>query len=344
MFKRRDIPPVLLLLLLIILVMLTLSQILVVHNGRYGRNIHNMRKLQLELREMDINLHSLMMQNVPSIELNRRMLQNEINAGRIKAILAQASKPESHHRRHRTIHSKRINTMNNGDDASKWRTIPLQNKATAAAKQNVNNTKNVYNMNGRALTKTMYNITHRLNNLLDNVQSERRELHSISEPQTDLTSSSTHMSKSNNISMSTLAQKYSPAGSNPDAASTEDRSLQHGGARENTSIRQLFTPSSQTGNILHYCPSVPPNLKGRVFVNFEHNHNYTEADVIYQNPELQLGGRWRPDPKNCTARHKVAVIIPYRDRLEHLTILLSHIHPILQRQQLDYTVIVVWQY
>lgn len=36
MFKRRDIPPVLLLLLLIILVMLTLSQILVVHNGRYG--------------------------------------------------------------------------------------------------------------------------------------------------------------------------------------------------------------------------------------------------------------------------------------------------------------------
>ena len=46
MFKRRDIPPVLLLLLLIILVMLTLSQILVVHNGRYGRNVQSMRKLQ----------------------------------------------------------------------------------------------------------------------------------------------------------------------------------------------------------------------------------------------------------------------------------------------------------
>ena len=94
MFKRRDIPPVLLLLLLIILVMLTLSQILVVHNGRYGRSVHNMRKLQLELREMDINLHSLMMQNVPSIELNRRLLQNEINAGRIAAIIAQASKTQ----------------------------------------------------------------------------------------------------------------------------------------------------------------------------------------------------------------------------------------------------------
>ena len=92
MFKRRDIPPVLLLLLLIILVMLTLSQILVVHNGRYGRNVHNMRRLQLELREMDINLHSLMMQNVPSIELNRRILQNEINTARFVQILEEASK------------------------------------------------------------------------------------------------------------------------------------------------------------------------------------------------------------------------------------------------------------
>ena len=95
MFKRRDIPPVLLLLLLIVLVMLTLSQILVVHNGRYGgRSVHNMRKLQLELREMDINLHSLMLQNVPSIELNRRLLQNQINAERIAAIIRQAAQPQ----------------------------------------------------------------------------------------------------------------------------------------------------------------------------------------------------------------------------------------------------------
>ena len=91
MFKRRDIPPVLLLLLLIVLVMLTLSQILVVHNGRYGRNVHNLRKLQLELREMDVNLHSLMLQNVPSIELNRRLLQNQLNEQRVKVILEQAA-------------------------------------------------------------------------------------------------------------------------------------------------------------------------------------------------------------------------------------------------------------
>lgn len=96
MFKRRDIPPVLLLLLLIILVMLTLSQILVVHNGRYGKNLHNMRKLQLELRQMDINLHTMMMQNVPSIELNRRLLQNSINAQRVAQILAEAAQPDQY--------------------------------------------------------------------------------------------------------------------------------------------------------------------------------------------------------------------------------------------------------
>ena len=94
MFKRRDIPPVLLLLLLIILVMLTLSQILVVHNGRYGRSVHSMRKLQLELREMDVNLHALMMQNVPSIELNRRLLQNQINAHRFAEIISKAARKD----------------------------------------------------------------------------------------------------------------------------------------------------------------------------------------------------------------------------------------------------------
>ena len=93
MFKRRDIPPVLLLLLLIILVMLTLSQILVVHNGRYGKNVHTMRKLQLELRQMDLNLHALMMQNVPSIELSKRLLQNEINGNKVARIMAEASRP-----------------------------------------------------------------------------------------------------------------------------------------------------------------------------------------------------------------------------------------------------------
>lgn len=128
MFKRRDIPPVLLLLLLIVLVMLTLSQILVVHNGRYGRSVHSMRKLQLELRQMDLNLHALMMQNVPSVELNRRMLANQVNSHRMADILAEAAVPNKSavpardtqeirpHHHTRELHSQHKDEMNTTND------------------------------------------------------------------------------------------------------------------------------------------------------------------------------------------------------------------------------------
>lgn len=34
----------------------------------------------------------------------------------------------------------------------------------------------------------------------------------------------------------------------------------------------------------------------------------------------------------------MAIIIPYRDRFEHLVTLLYYLHPILQRQELDYKI------
>ena len=40
---------------------------------------------------MDVNLHTMMLQNVPSIELNRRLLQNEINSRRVAQILVEAA-------------------------------------------------------------------------------------------------------------------------------------------------------------------------------------------------------------------------------------------------------------
>jgi hypothetical protein len=56
-------------------------------------------------------------------------------------------------------------------------------------------------------------------------------------------------------------------------------------------------------------------------------------------PYLEPGGRYRP--KECRARHKVAIIIPYRDREEHLRVFLHNIHPMLKRQQLDYGIYIV---
>jgi len=57
--------------------------------------------------------------------------------------------------------------------------------------------------------------------------------------------------------------------------------------------------------------------------------------------EVQLGGIW--SPKYCVARQRVAIIIPFRDRGEHLATLLPVLHVMLQRQHLHYTVYVVEQ-
>ncbi|XP_037079933.1 beta-1,4-N-acetylgalactosaminyltransferase bre-4-like [Pollicipes pollicipes] len=64
-------------------------------------------------------------------------------------------------------------------------------------------------------------------------------------------------------------------------------------------------------------------------------------EAIADFKRLQPGGRYQP--ANCVARHRVAIIVPYRDREEHLRMFLYHMHPVLQRQQLDYGIFVVEQ-
>ena len=47
---------------------------------------------------------------------------------------------------------------------------------------------------------------------------------------------------------------------------------------------------------------------------------------------LKPGGHYRPE--NCTSRHRVAIIVPYRNRADHLRIFLFNLHSLLPRQQL----------
>ena len=49
-------------------------------------------------------------------------------------------------------------------------------------------------------------------------------------------------------------------------------------------------------------------------------------------------------PKNCQALQTVAIIIPYKNRAQQLTNLLSKLHPFLQRQALDYCIFVAEQF
>jgi beta-1,4-galactosyltransferase 1 len=63
--------------------------------------------------------------------------------------------------------------------------------------------------------------------------------------------------------------------------------------------------------------------------------------VMKDNVGLRPGGRYTP--KDCVALQKVAIIIPFRNRDEHLKFWLHYLHPILQRQQLDYGIYVINQ-
>ncbi|XP_071137236.1 beta-1,4-N-acetylgalactosaminyltransferase bre-4-like [Mytilus edulis] len=66
---------------------------------------------------------------------------------------------------------------------------------------------------------------------------------------------------------------------------------------------------------------------------------YSFLDKLYH--WVQNGGRGKPS--TCYPRHRVAIIIPYRNRESHLRTFLYNIHPILNRQELDYGIYVVEQ-
>lgn len=64
-----------------------------------------------------------------------------------------------------------------------------------------------------------------------------------------------------------------------------------------------------------------------------------QAELVHS--DVTQGGVWRPI--RCQARQKVAIIVPFRDREQHLPIFLQHMHTMLHRQQLEYRILVIEQ-
>ncbi|CAF3572500.1 unnamed protein product [Adineta steineri] len=90
----------------------------------------------------------------------------------------------------------------------------------------------------------------------------------------------------------------------------------------------------------NYCPAVPPDLQGPLNIKGL-PENFSLLDKSSYHPKVKFGGRYQP--KTCLARHKVALIVPYRERWEILGHFLFHTHTFLQRQQLDYRIFVCEQ-
>lgn len=101
-----------------------------------------------------------------------------------------------------------------------------------------------------------------------------------------------------------------------------------------------FQTQAPTKKTLGPCPDTPPNLVGPLHVEFDKKRTLDEVRNTVSFG-LQEGGRYKPP--DCVARQKVAIIIPFRNRHEHLKHWLFYLHPILMRQQLDYGVYVINQ-
>jgi N-terminal region of glycosyl transferase group 7 len=56
---------------------------------------------------------------------------------------------------------------------------------------------------------------------------------------------------------------------------------------------------------------------------------------------MTSAGRWRPSW--CIPRHRIAVLVPFRNRDKDLSVLLNVLHTHLRRQHLDYVIIVIEQ-
>ncbi|XP_044032635.1 beta-1,4-galactosyltransferase 1-like [Siniperca chuatsi] len=95
-----------------------------------------------------------------------------------------------------------------------------------------------------------------------------------------------------------------------------------------------------TNKTLGPCPETPPNLLGPLHVEFNNKQTLDEVRKKVSAP-LQEGGRYKPP--DCISKQKVAIIIPFRNRHEHLKHWLYYLHPILMRQQLDYSVYIINQ-
>lgn len=78
--------------------------------------------------------------------------------------------------------------------------------------------------------------------------------------------------------------------------------------------------------------------EGQSKLSFE--PNLTLEEVQAENPNVHRG---QYHPEECKAVQQVAIIIPHRNREKHLMYLLKHLHPFLQRQQLDYGIYVIHQ-
>ncbi|XP_031637693.1 beta-1,4-N-acetylgalactosaminyltransferase bre-4-like [Contarinia nasturtii] len=106
-----------------------------------------------------------------------------------------------------------------------------------------------------------------------------------------------------------------------------------------TSFKSPFLSKLMTKFGLNTCPLNPPNLKGPIKADTEFE---SLSSIEKRFRDLLLPGGWYK-PQKCNPKDRVAIVIPYRDRADHLPIFLKNIHSLLMKQQVEYGIFVIEQ-
>ena len=110
---------------------------------------------------------------------------------------------------------------------------------------------------------------------------------------------------------------------------------------EEDDFSNVFRQISQSG--FHFCPPISSNLVGRIRIKKptpKFNAFANRSFEKFENYSLN-NNRWIPI--NCKARHRVAIIVPYKNRLSNLNYFLTNMHAFLQKQMLEYQIFIIEQ-
>ena len=76
-------------------------------------------------------------------------------------------------------------------------------------------------------------------------------------------------------------------------------------------------------------------------VTLDITENPSMSSIEKEHLDVQLGGKWSPD--DCSPWQKVAIVVPYRDRYNHLKLLLKRLHSMLKKQKIFYQIFIIEQ-
>ena len=106
-----------------------------------------------------------------------------------------------------------------------------------------------------------------------------------------------------------------------------------------TSALTIISNNGSTSiNNLELCPLIPPKIEKRIPVN---TSKASIADTEHYLSYLSIRPGGLNSPNVCKSRHRVAIIVPYRNREHNLVMFLRHMHPFLNKQQIDYGIFLV---